>query len=134
MLFFIYVQQLCVILFAYKTDILPVARDICTQYRWLEHQDDDLWLDAFANWFIFAAQHMVFIDAGNATKVRVEDQLNETENTTHGTVKGCDFSEETHPLSDYYRMTWSDRVELFEDLPKPVWLSGQKITHQKSQK
>ena len=120
MLFLIYVQQLCVILFAYKTDILPVARDICTQYRWFEHHADYNYLDAAASWFIFAAQHLVLLDARSATMIRVQDQLNVKENTTHGYVKGCEQLDD-HPKHDYYRMTWSDRADLFEDLPRWVW-------------
>ena len=37
-LILIYMQQSMVMLFAYKTNVLPVARDVCTQYRWL-HQE-----------------------------------------------------------------------------------------------
>ena len=29
-----------VMLFAFKTDTLPVARDVCTQYRWLHHKGE----------------------------------------------------------------------------------------------
>ncbi|CAE8617893.1 unnamed protein product [Polarella glacialis] len=39
----IYIRQLFVVLFALKTNILPVARDVCSMYRW--HHSAWYWLD-----------------------------------------------------------------------------------------
>ena len=121
LLLFIYFHQLCIILFAYKTDILPAARDICTQYRWFSHHADYHYLDVVASWFIFAAQNMVLIDARNATMTRFEEQLSHSLNTSHGSVQGCELKKR-HPYGDYFRMTVKDRLELFEGLPTGVWL------------
>ena len=65
-MFLIYIQQAQVVQFAYKTDVLPVARDVCTHYRWLHHQAHEF--QAVATWF--SEEGMILIRLETLTELK----------------------------------------------------------------
>jgi len=98
LLFCVYAQQLQVVMFAVDTNVLPIARDVCTMWRWEAGKAQ--FLKKTAPLAVWTIKNMVFVD--------IKDELFRVlKNDTDVCL----------PEGKYYRMQTSDRVELFEENP-----------------
>jgi len=63
-MFFVYLRQLFVVIHALDTDVLPVARDVCTFWRWQVGKEHSMhWLASFFRW---VEAHVLITDPGAA--------------------------------------------------------------------
>ena len=130
LLILIYMQQSMVVLFAHKTNVLPVARDVCTQYRWLHAEAEGLQVPAM---LFRLFEKTIPVNTVAASDDLYNKKLNNiTNNQTFrpstnvvlpdGTIRivnqtlGCHLTE-LHPYGDFYRMTMTDRWDLIWDNP-----------------
>mmetsp|Transcript_46123 Transcript_46123/g.119292 ORF Transcript_46123/g.119292 Transcript_46123/m.119292 type:complete len:531 (+) Transcript_46123:86-1678(+) len=102
LMFIVYMQQLFVLIFAYATNTLPVARDVCTQWRMMNGQS--VYLRKSGHILAWGLKHLLLVDAEQAT--------NHLEKTT--------LREECNVGEDYFRMGWSDRGRLV--YKHPLWV------------
>lgn len=103
----VYMQQMFVVTFALDTDVLPMARDVCTMWRW--QQGEALVLKKSALAFAFVIDHCLFF-------------LNLKEEADH--VVQREFQGQCSSEDRYYRMTLSDRAALAAKYPGAVFGSA----------
>eukprot|EP00929_Paragymnodinium_shiwhaense_P023453 TRINITY_DN14672_c0_g1_i4.p1 TRINITY_DN14672_c0_g1~~TRINITY_DN14672_c0_g1_i4.p1 ORF type:complete len:543 (-),score=89.01 TRINITY_DN14672_c0_g1_i4:171-1763(-) len=103
MMFLVYFQQLCVIVFAIHTNVLPIARDVCTMWRW--QRGNAAFLKKTAKIVVAFMQYGIFFD--------VDKELEKVlDNTTL-----C----EAEPKGDHYRMVISDRKKMAREYPMAMF-------------
>merc|ERR1712032_223581 len=102
----LYVQQLFVVTFALKTDVLLVARDVCTMWRW-QHLSPSISL-----FLEQISERLALVDLKAAIERSVADLRSKAErNGVHPCVAN----------GDHFRMTWADRLEMTESHPRVIY-------------
>jgi len=82
LLLLLYMWQLQIMMFAFKTDTLPVARDVCTQYRWLHHEAKTKYVgEAFIKFETF-----LFLNSTSASAA-VHRKMRRTEEGSSGVTR-----------------------------------------------
>lgn len=113
-IFLLYVRQMCVVQFAILTNVLPIARDLCTFRRWLNGEAH--FFAAAAAIFRFCAHQFLVLDPSELILHKGQDQLGEGEDFC--TVSETDphyIDVATEPK--YKRMMFSDMVSVFQTYP-----------------
>jgi len=100
----VYVQQTFVVMFALHTDVLPMARDVCTMWRWQHGQS--LFLKKLAVLFELVLNYCLFF-------IDIEDETDYVVKKRFENNCGAD--------GGYYRMGFSDRLTLAAKYPVTIW-------------
>uniref|UniRef100_A0A7S1AXM5 Uncharacterized protein n=1 Tax=Noctiluca scintillans TaxID=2966 RepID=A0A7S1AXM5_NOCSC len=101
--FVLYVRLVSVVFYAYHTDILPAARDVCTQWRWLSHQETNDFY--FASVYRCISNFMFVMDP--------EDDI----------VQRADPSVGGYCTNKYQRMTFGQTFQTWQAYPVAYTLS-----------
>jgi len=101
--FVLYVRLVSVVFYAYHTDILPAARDVCTQWRWLSHQETNDFF--FASVYRCISNFMFVVDP--------EDDI----------VQRADPSVGGYCTNKYERMTFGQTFQTWQTYPVAYTLS-----------
>eukprot|EP00929_Paragymnodinium_shiwhaense_P073595 TRINITY_DN3756_c0_g1_i2.p1 TRINITY_DN3756_c0_g1~~TRINITY_DN3756_c0_g1_i2.p1 ORF type:complete len:566 (-),score=94.68 TRINITY_DN3756_c0_g1_i2:117-1775(-) len=101
MMFWVYFQQLCVIVFAIHTNVLPIARDICTMWRW--NAGKALFLKKTAGFVVTFLQYGIWFN--------IEEELDKV---VGGDTDVCEAG------GKHYRMVTSDRIEITREYPRAM--------------
>lgn len=104
-LFLIFLRQLLVILESMQTDVLPVARDLCTTIRWTEGG----WTSKV--WRVF--EPLLFVS--------VNEKLQELQNKTYS-PKQAQFGGRTGTMHDFCHNGWN--YVNFDEQLKAAWAHG----------
>jgi len=99
LMFIVYMQQLFVLIFAYATNTLPVARDVCTMWRMMHASN--FYFRTTGRIIAMAMKHFMLADVEQPTDYLEEVALH----------RQCEARD------DYYRMLVSDRLRLIGKHP-----------------
>lgn len=113
-MFLLYVRQMCVVKFAVITNVLPIARDLCTFRRWLRGESQ--FFGAAAAVFRFCTHQFLVLDPSELILTKGEDELGEGEDFCNLTETDPNFVQvATEPK--YERMMWSNMLQVYETYP-----------------
>jgi len=95
--FVLYARMISVVFYAYHTDVLPSARDVCTQWRWMTHQGtNDIY---FATVYRFFSNFMFVTNP--------QDDI----------VQRADPSVGGYCTDEYHRMSLQEGFGVFQEYP-----------------